>query len=172
MGLLSLQYVGSSCARDWTMSPALAGRFFTMEALGTRDVQEYFSNINFKTILLIVFSEDFLFWTPIPLLTKWNAIPYVCGVRLCICIQIVINVYTNFIINFVSWFSIFMILTLNFSFFFFLKNLRKQRVSILKSRYSQIPITWLNCLYPYLSRLSAFPCLALLLDVYIYRFYL
>ena len=41
------------------MSPALAGRFFTMEAPGTRDAQEYFSNINFKTILLIVFSEDF-----------------------------------------------------------------------------------------------------------------
>ena len=52
------------------MSPALAGRFFTMEALGTRDAQEYFSNINFKTILLKGFSEDFIFWTPIPLLTK------------------------------------------------------------------------------------------------------
>ena len=38
------------------MSPALAGRFFTTEALGTRGAQEYFSNINFKTILLIVFS--------------------------------------------------------------------------------------------------------------------
>ena len=52
------------------MSPALAGRFFTMEALGTRDAQECYSNINFKTILLKGFSEDFLFWTPIPLLTK------------------------------------------------------------------------------------------------------
>ena len=41
------------------MSPALGGRFFTMEALGTRNAQEYFSNIDFKTILLIVFSEDF-----------------------------------------------------------------------------------------------------------------
>ena len=37
-------------------SPALAGRFFTMKTLGTSDAQEYFSNINFKTILLIVFS--------------------------------------------------------------------------------------------------------------------
>ena len=38
------------------MSPALTGRFFTMKALGTRDAQEYYSNINFKTIVLIVFS--------------------------------------------------------------------------------------------------------------------
>ena len=82
----------------------------------------------------------------------WDVIPYVYGVYLCICIQIVINLYINFKINFVSWFSIFMILTLNFSFCFFLKNLRKQRVSILKTRYSQIPITWLNCLQPYLSK--------------------
>ena len=38
------------------MSPALAGRFFTMKALGTRDAQEYYSNINVKTIVLTVFS--------------------------------------------------------------------------------------------------------------------
>ena len=38
------------------MSPALAGRFFTMKALGTRDAQQYYSNINFKTVVLIVFS--------------------------------------------------------------------------------------------------------------------
>ena len=35
---------------------------------------------------------------------------------------------------------------------FFLKNLRKQTVSILKTSYSQIPITWLNCLQPYFSK--------------------
>ena len=61
---------------------------------------------------MICFFLLFLYW-------KWDVIPYVCGVCLCICIQIVINLYINFIINFVSWFSIFMILTLNFSFYLF-----------------------------------------------------
>ena len=60
-----------------------------------------------------------IFFTTIHLLTMWDVIPYVCGVCLCICIQIVINLYINFIINFASWFSIFMILTINFSFCFF-----------------------------------------------------
>ena len=67
------------------------------------------------------FNNFFLrfFLTPIPLLTMQDVIPYVCSVCLCICIQIVINLYINVIINIISQFSIFMILTLNFSFCFF-----------------------------------------------------
>ena len=57
--LVALWYVGSSWARDQTHVSCI-GRQILYHG-GTRDAQEYFSNISFKTILFIFFFLRFFF---------------------------------------------------------------------------------------------------------------